>query len=191
MQAYLEPNSVGIVTPRLIWFDESLTECERVLDGFELVVESYGTLNDDKSNAILICHALSGSHHAAGYHSPTDTKAGWWDTLIGKGKAIDTTQFFVVCLNNIGSCHGSTGPTTINPKTGKIWGQIFHSLPSKTGSKPKSCLLTVWALMNGTQSLGDRWGNASVAMVGGLSTPPQKSHCHRQHAQAIRPKYRL
>lgn len=141
MQAYLEPNSVGIVTPRLIWFDESLTlECERVLDGFELVVESYGTLNDDKSNAILICHALSGSHHAAGYHSPTDTKAGWWDALIGKGKAIDTTQFFVVCLNNIGSCHGSTGPTTINPKTGKIWGADFPLVTIKDWVKTQVML---------------------------------------------------
>lgn len=124
---HLDPASVGIVTPQTLHFDEPLTlECERVLPSFDLVIETYGELNADKSNAILICHALSGSHHAAGYHSENDTKAGWWDNLIGNGKAIDTSRFFVVCLNNIGSCHGSTGPTTVNSDTGEIWGRIFR-----------------------------------------------------------------
>ncbi len=108
--------SVGIVTPQTYHFDEPLTlECQRVLPSFELIFETYGTLNQDKSNAILICHALSGSHHAAGLHSADDKKAGWWDNMIGPGKAIDTDIFYVVCVNNIGSCFGSTGPTSINP----------------------------------------------------------------------------
>ncbi|MFK4001205.1 homoserine O-acetyltransferase [Psychrobacter namhaensis] len=108
--------SVGVVTPEIFHFPEPLTlECNRTLPSFDLIVETYGTLNRDKSNAILICHALSGSHHAAGFHSADDKKAGWWDNMIGPNKAIDTNQFYVVCVNNIGSCFGSTGPTTINP----------------------------------------------------------------------------
>lgn len=108
--------SVGIVTPQIMHFAEPLTlECNRTLPYFDLVYETYGTLNDDKSNAILICHALSSNHHAAGVHSSDDKKAGWWDNMIGAGKAIDTNKFFVLCVNNIGSCFGSTGPTTINP----------------------------------------------------------------------------
>ncbi|MPX77480.1 homoserine O-acetyltransferase [Moraxella catarrhalis] len=138
---YLDPSSVGIVQPQTLIFDEPLTlECQQILPAFELVIETYGTLNADKSNAILICHALSGSHHAAGYHSADDTKAGWWDNLIGNGKAIDTSKFFVVCLNNIGSCHGSTGPTTINPKTGKIYGADFPLITIKDWVKTQVML---------------------------------------------------
>lgn len=112
--------SVGIITPETYHFDEPLTlECNRTLPAFDLTFETYGTLNADKSNAILICHALSGSHHAAGFHSSDDKKAGWWDNMIGPNKSIDTTQFFVICVNNIGSCFGSTGPTTINPDSVK------------------------------------------------------------------------
>ena len=110
--------SVGIVTPQNFHFAEPLTlECNRTLPSFDLMVETYGTLNSDKSNAILICHALSGNHHAAGFHSADDKKAGWWDNMIGPNKAIDTNRFYVVCVNNIGSCFGSTGPTTINPES--------------------------------------------------------------------------
>lgn len=108
--------SVGIVTPQIFHFAEPLTlECNRTLPSFDLIIETYGTLNSDKSNAVLICHALSGSHHAAGYHSSDDKKSGWWDNMIGPNKSIDTNQFYVVCVNNIGSCFGSTGPTSINP----------------------------------------------------------------------------
>lgn len=118
--------SVGIVTPQMMHFSEPLTlECNRTLPSFDLIYETYGTLNADKSNAILICHALSGSHHAAGFHSEEDKKAGWWDTMIGPNKAIDTNQFYVVCVNNIGSCFGSTGPTTINPDSPKNQQQVY------------------------------------------------------------------
>lgn len=138
---HLDLSSVGIVEPQTLFFDEPLTlECQRVLPAFELVIETYGTLNADKSNAILICHALSGSHHAAGYHAADDAKPGWWDNLIGNGKAIDTSKFFVVCLNNIGSCHGSTGPTTINPQTGKIYGADFPLITIKDWVKTQVML---------------------------------------------------
>ena len=114
------PDSVGIATPSSYHFDEPLLlRSGKTLPCYDLMVETYGELNAKRSNAILICHALSGDHHAAGYHSATDSKPGWWDSAIGPGKAIDTNKFFVVALNNLGGCAGSTGPTSINPETGK------------------------------------------------------------------------
>ena len=119
-------DSVGLVSPQRMDVNEPLTlACARVLDSYTLVYETYGTLNADKSNAVLICHALSGHHHAAGYHHENDTKAGWWDNCIGPNKAIDTNKFFVVALNNLGGCHGSSGPSSLNPETGRIYGPDF------------------------------------------------------------------
>ncbi|MGB7290390.1 MAG: homoserine O-acetyltransferase, partial [Candidatus Macondimonas sp.] len=104
-------DSVGLVTPQRMAFDIPLElEGGKRLDAYELVYETYGTLNADRSNAILVCHALSGDHHAAGYHRPEDRKPGWWDVCIGPGKPFDTRKFFVVSLNNLGGCKGSTGP---------------------------------------------------------------------------------
>ena len=111
-------HSVGIVTPQVAHFDAPLKlACGRELTNYDLVYETYGELNEQRSNAVLICHALSGNHHAAGYHSADDKKPGWWDECIGPGKPIDTTHFFVVCLNNLGGCHGSTGRSSSNPAT--------------------------------------------------------------------------
>ncbi|GAA3582629.1 MAG: homoserine O-acetyltransferase [Pseudomonadales bacterium] len=126
MPESLPPDSVGLVTPQTIAFEEPLTlACGQTLGRYDLVVETYGTLNADASNAVLICHALSGHHHAAGYHSPEDRKPGWWDSCIGPGKPIDTNRFFVVSLNNLGGCNGSTGPMSINPDTGRPYGPDF------------------------------------------------------------------
>ncbi|WP_285762883.1 homoserine O-succinyltransferase MetX [Biformimicrobium ophioploci] len=124
-----EPGSVGIVVPQRARFSEPLAlACGRTLEDYELVYETYGALNASKSNAILICHALSGNHHAAGYHSESDRRPGWWDHYIGPGKPIDTDRFFVVSLNNLGGCDGSTGPASADPRTGKPWGPDFPSL---------------------------------------------------------------
>lgn len=90
-----------------------------------IAYETYGTLNGDKSNAILICHALSGDAHAAGKHAPQDAKKGWWDDMIGPGKAFDTNTYFVICSNVLGGCKGTTGPNSIDPKTGKPFGLAF------------------------------------------------------------------
>ncbi len=122
----MDPSSVGLVTPYQVRFDEPFTLSNgKILPGFELTVETYGELNPEGSNGVLICHALSGNHHAAGYHATEDRKPGWWDTFIGPGKPIDTNRFYVVSLNNLGGCDGSTGPTSINPATGAPWGPDF------------------------------------------------------------------
>ena len=126
MPETIPDDSVGIVETQIIHFSEALTlECGQTLSEYDIAYETYGELNADASNAILICHALSGDQHAAGYNSMDDKKAGWWDSAIGPGKAIDTNRFFVVCINNLGGCKGSTGPNTINPETGKYWGPDF------------------------------------------------------------------
>ncbi len=118
--------SVGLVSPQSQHFDTPLKlDCGRTLPAFDLVFETYGKLNAEHSNAVLICHALSGDHHSAGYHLGQESKPGWWDTCIGPGKAIDTNHFFVVSPNNLGSCSGSTGPLSLNPETGKPYGPDF------------------------------------------------------------------
>ncbi len=96
-----------------------------VLPAYDLVYETYGTLNAAKSNAILVCHALSGSHHVAGNYADAPDNIGWWDNIIGPGRPLDTDRFFVVGVNNLGGCHGSTGPSSINPATNKPWGADF------------------------------------------------------------------
>jgi len=123
---YQAADSVGIVEPQTLHFSEPVRlEGGHTLPEFDLIVETYGELNADADNAVLVCHALSGHHHAAGYYSPDDRKPGWWDACIGPGKPIDTNHFFVVSLNNIGGCHGSTGPASINPDTGRPYGPDF------------------------------------------------------------------
>ena len=150
MSASAHSRSLGIVTPQVARFDEPLTlACGRDLPSYELVYETYGELNAEKSNAVLICHALSGHHHAAGYHSEEDRKPGWWNECIGPGKPIDTDRFFVVSLNNLGGCHGSTGPTSINPATGKAWGPDFPPCGPGTGSTARPDWQTAWALSAG------------------------------------------
>ena len=124
-----DKNSVGIVQSKIFKSEAALLlDCGRKLENYELVYETYGTLNQKKDNAILVCHALSGNHHLAGYYSKKDKSPGWWDNLIGPGKSLDTNKFFVIGVNNLGGSHGSTGPKSINPKTNKNWGSKFPIL---------------------------------------------------------------
>jgi homoserine O-acetyltransferase len=119
-------NSIGIVSAQRALFDTPLIfRSGAVLPRYELVYETYGTLNADKSNAILICHALSGHHHVAGYYADDLKNIGWWNNMVGPGKPIDTDRFFVIGLNNLGGCHGSTGPSSPNPETGQPYGAGF------------------------------------------------------------------
>ena len=121
----MDENSIGYVKPTIVTIKNPLKLLSgRVLSQYNLTYEAYGSLNKDGSNAVLICHALSGNHHVAGYYEGED-KPGWWNNMIGPGKPIDTNKLFVVCLNNLGGCHGSTGPTSINPETNKVYGSDF------------------------------------------------------------------
>ncbi len=177
MPSVIPEDSVGLVTPELLHFSEPLAlACGRTLPAYDLMVETYGELNASRSNAVLICHALSGHHHAAGYHSLDDRKPGWWDSCIGPGKPIDTRKFFVVALNNLGGCNGSTGPSSPNPETGRAYGADFP-------------VLTVEDWVNSQARLADRLGIGQwAAVIGGslggmqalqwtISYPERIRHC--------------
>jgi homoserine O-acetyltransferase len=121
-----DPGSIGIVTPNIARFTEPLRlSSGAVLNEYQLAYETYGRLNGDRSNAVLICHALNASHHVAGSYAEDPKNVGWWDNMIGPGKPVDTNRFFVIGVNNIGGCHGSTGPCSIDASTGKPWGSRF------------------------------------------------------------------
>ena len=119
-------NSVGVVAPQRVRFNASMPlKSGARLPGFELVYETYGTLNAARTNAVLVCHALSGGHHVAGVYADEGGNVGWWDNLVGPGKPLDTRKFFVVGVNNLGGCYGSSGPISMNPETGKPYGADF------------------------------------------------------------------
>jgi len=121
-----QPQSVGVVEPQRMRFTEPLAlKSGGHLDAYELVYETYGQLSAERSNAVLVCHALSGSHHLAGHYADAPENKGWWDNLIGPGKPLDTRKFFVIGVNNLGGCYGSTGPASINPATGEAYGADF------------------------------------------------------------------
>jgi homoserine O-acetyltransferase len=123
---HLAPDDVGLVAPHDFVHAQPFTfKSGQVIAGFTLRYETYGALNATRDNAVLICHALSGDHHCAGWHSPQDRKPGWWNNLIGPGKAVDTNRYFVVCANVLGGCQGSTGPSSTNPATGLPYGILF------------------------------------------------------------------
>ncbi|HER34670.1 MAG: homoserine O-acetyltransferase [Halothiobacillaceae bacterium] len=155
------PGSVGLVEPRTARIDTPLLlDCGRRIDGYELVFETYGELNERADNAVLICHALSGDHHAAGRHRPEDRKPGWWDTAIGPGKPIDTERFFVVCVNNLGGCKGSTGPLSDNPETGRPYGPDFPILTVRDWVNSQHALMRTLGI--------SRWAAVAGGSLGGM-----------------------
>jgi homoserine O-acetyltransferase/O-succinyltransferase len=177
MSSQGHPQSVGIVVPQVARFSEPLKlTCGRELSNYELVYETYGVLNAERSNAVLICHALSGNHHAAGYHSPDDRKPGWWDECIGPGKPVDTTRFFVVCLNNLGGCHGSTGPSSINPESGKPWGPDFPTLRARDWVRSQARLADYLGIECWAAVIGGSLGGMQ-AMRWSLEFPQRIRHC--------------
>ena len=154
-------DSVGLVTPRRHAFDQPLQlDCGHALPAYELVYETYGELNAARSNAVLICHALSGDHHAAGYHAPDERKPGWWDAYIGPGKPIDTARFFVVSLNNLGGCKGSTGPTSLNPENGRPYGPTFPFVTVRDWVQSQARLADVLGI--------ERWAAVIGGSLGGM-----------------------
>ncbi len=135
-------NNVGIVTTQYASFDLELRlESGRLLGPLTLAYETYGELNQDRSNVILVTHAWTGNAHAAGFHSAEDRKPGWWDNMIGPGKVLDTDRYFIICSNTIGSCKGSTGPTSINPRTKRPYRLSFPVLMVRDMVRAQKLLL--------------------------------------------------
>src|SRR3954469_7634999 len=146
-----------IAEPKAMHFAEPLPlRSGASVRGYDLAYETYGTLNADRSNAVLVCHALNASHHVAGVYAGQPGSEGWWDTMIGPGKPVDTDRFFVIGVNNLGSCFGSTGPLHPNPNTGKVSGAGFP-------------LVTWEAWVEAQARLRDRLGIKTVAAVIGGS----------------------
>ena len=142
--------------------------------GYSLAYETYGTLNSDRSNAVLICHALNASHHVAGAYAGQENSEGWWDTMIGPGKPVDTERFFVIGVNNLGSCFGSTGPMHVNPDTGRIYGADFP-------------VMTVEDWVDAQARLLDRLGIATLAgVMGGSLGGMQALSWTLQYPQRVR-----
>jgi homoserine O-acetyltransferase/O-succinyltransferase len=174
--ASLPADSVGVVVPRRIAIEQPLKlDCGRSLPRFDLMVETYGTLDATASNAVLVCHALSGDHHAAGVHAPGDRKPGWWDNCIGPGKPIDTRRFFVVSLNNLGGCRGSTGPNTHNPDTGRLWGPDFPLLTVRDWVRSQALLADALGIRQWAAVIGGSLGGMQV-MQWAIDLPDRIRH---------------
>ena len=149
-----------IVKSQILKFDETIKLASgKSLSGFELMTETYGELNSDKSNAVLVCHAFSGNHHAAGIKDG-ENKPGWWDEIIGDGKTIDTKKFFVVSLNNLGGCHGSSGPTSIAADSGKPYGASFPEVSVSDWVETQKLLADHFAI--------DCWEMVAGGSLGGM-----------------------
>lgn len=177
MPESIPADSVGLVTPKKLAFDTPLQlDCGATLPSYELVYESYGELNKNHSNAILICHALSGDHHAAGYNSMEDAKPGWWETCIGPGKPIDTNKFFVVCPNNLGSCKGSTGPMSLNPEKNKPYGPDFPIVTVNDWVQSQARLADALEIEQWAAVIGGSLGGMQ-ALQWSLSFPERLRHC--------------
>ncbi|WP_374350112.1 homoserine O-acetyltransferase [Limnohabitans sp.] len=164
-----------VATPQSMTFDAPLQlQSGAQIRGYQLAYETYGTLNADKSNAVLICHALNASHHVAGVYADQPSNQGWWDNMIGPGKPVDTDKFFVIGVNNLGSCFGSTGPMHVNPDTGKVYGADFP-------------VVTVEDWVNAQARLLDALGIAQLAAVmGGSLGGMQALSWTLQHPQRVR-----
>ncbi|PLX81035.1 MAG: homoserine O-acetyltransferase [Desulfuromonas sp.] len=164
-------STVGIVTPQSATFDLELRlESGRVLGPITLTYETYGELNRDKSNVVLVAHAWTGDAHAAGRHDPDDRKPGWWDSMIGPGKVLDTERYFVICSNVIGSCKGSTGPTSINPRTGKRYKLNFPVVMVRDMVRAQRLLLERLQIDNLLTVIGGSMG-AMQALEWGIHYP--------------------
>lgn len=177
MTAGGDDQGVGLVAPATLRVDASFAlDCGAELPGFELVYETYGELNRDASNAVLVCHALSGNHHAAGRHSPDDRKPGWWDLMIGPGRPLDTRRFFVVCPNNLGGCDGSTGPTSVRPDTGRPWGPDFPRVRVEDWVRSQRLLAEALGISRWAVVIGGSLGGMQ-ALQWAVDYPDAVDHC--------------
>jgi len=170
-----DPASIGTVTPQTAQFDSPLqVRSGAILESYQLVYETYGELNAGKTNAVLVCHALSGNHHVAGHHEDNPRSTGWWDNMVGPGKPLDTDRFFVIGVNNLGGCHGSTGPSTVDPRTGKPYG-------------PRFPVVTVEDWVESQARLADRLGiEQFAAIIGGSLGGMQALQWSLDHPERVR-----
>jgi homoserine O-acetyltransferase len=168
--------SVGVVSPRTARFDEPIAlKSGARLDAYELAYETYGVLNAKRNNAVLVCHALNASHHVAGVYANDPDNVGWWDNLIGPGKPVDTDRFFVVGVNNIGGCHGSTGPSSVNPATGRPWGADFPLVTVEDWVETQARLASRLGIERFAAVMGGSLG-AMQAMQWAISQPARVGH---------------
>ena len=172
-----EPGSVGIVSSQLIRFDEPLPLASgQSLQSYELAVETYGTLNAQRNDAVLVCHALNASHHVAGVSADDPKDIGWWDNMVGPGKPLDTNRFFVIGVNNLGSCFGSTGPASINPATGHPWGAAFPVLTVEDWVHAQARLADHFGIERFAAVMGGSLGGMQA--LGWATTCPERvAHC--------------
>ncbi|MCX2864774.1 homoserine O-acetyltransferase [Paucibacter sp. PLA-PC-4] len=169
--------SVGLVEAQRLSFAQPLPlRSGAELRDYELVYETYGRLNADKSNAVLVCHALNASHHVAGSYAGQDKSEGWWDNLIGPGKPLDTDRFFVVGINNLGSCFGSTGPMHVNPSTGRVYGADFPVVTVQDWVDAQSRVLDTLGITQLAAVLGGSLGGMQ-ALDWSLRYPERMRHC--------------
>ena len=173
----LGAGSVGVVTPRLFRFDSPLQLSSGAsIDGYSLMCETYGELNAARSNAVLICHALNASHHVAGTHADDANSLGWWDNMVGPGKPVDTNRFFVVGVNNLGSCFGSTGPMSIDPASGKPYGASFPVVTVEDWVNAQVRLADVLGIERWAAVMGGSLG-AMQALSWTIQYPERIAHC--------------
>ncbi|MEH0168238.1 homoserine O-succinyltransferase MetX [Roseateles microcysteis] len=173
----MTPQSVGFVQPQRMQFDEPLPlRSGAQLRQYELHYETYGQLNAERSNAILVCHALNASHHVAGVYEGQEKSEGWWDNLIGPGKPLDTNQFFVIGINNLGSCFGSTGPMHANPATGQVYGADFPVVTVQDWVDAQARLLDRLGIGQLAAVLGGSLGGMQ-ALDWSLRYPERMRHC--------------
>lgn len=169
--------SVGAVTARSMDFDVPLPlQSGAVISRYTLMYETYGQLNADRSNAVLICHALNASHHVAGYYADQPRNVGWWDNMVGPGKPVDTNRFFVIGVNNLGSCFGSTGPMHINPETGKPYGHDFPLVTVEDWVRAQARLADALGIKKFAAVMGGSLGGMQ-ALAWSMMFPDRLAHC--------------
>jgi len=172
-----EAGSVGVVEPRSVRFAAplELASGARIAD-YTLAIETYGTLNAAKSNAVLICHALNASHHVAGTHAERPDDLGWWDSMVGPGKPVDTNRFFVIGVNNLGSCFGSTGPMSLDPASGRPYGASFPVVTVEDWVNAQARLADVLGIERFAAVMGGSLGGMQ-ALAWTLQYPQRIGHC--------------
>ena len=169
--------SIGIVAPQRMHFPEPLAlRSGATLAGYDLMVETYGTLNAARSNAVLVCHALNASHHVAGIYADEPKNVGWWDNMVGPGKPLDTNRFFVIGVNNLGSCFGSTGPMSIDPATGKPYGASFPVVTVEDWVATQARVADAFGIERFAAVMGGSLGGMQ-ALAWSLMYPERVEHC--------------